>query len=62
MGLYSTISVGSMPQEPVTTTLGRVVDAHGQLARGEAAEHDRVHRAEPGTGQHRDHGLGIIGR
>ena len=32
----------------------RVVDASGQLVGGEPAEHHRVHRAEPGAGQHRD--------
>ncbi len=35
-----------------------VVDARGQLVRGEAAEDDGVDRAEAGAGQHRDHGLG----
>ena len=31
----------------------RVGDPAGQLGRGEAAEHDRVDRADPGAGQHR---------
>ena len=30
----------------------RVVDAGGELLRGEAAEHDRVDGAEPGAGEH----------
>ena len=34
-----------------------VVNAGGQLVSGKAAEHDRVHRANPGAGQHRDHRL-----
>ncbi len=34
-----------------------VVDAQGQLVGGEAAEHHRVHRADPGAGQHGDHRL-----
>ena len=36
----------------------RVLDPHRQLVRREPAEHDRVHGAEPGAGQHGDHGLG----
>ena len=35
-----------------------VVDADGELGRGEAAEHHRVDSADPCAGQHRDHGLG----
>ena len=35
-----------------------VVDAQRQLVRREPAEHDRVHRPDPGTRQHRDDGLG----
>ena len=35
-----------------------VIDAHGEFVRGEPAEHNRVHRAQPGARQHRDHGLG----
>ena len=35
-----------------------VVDAHGQLVGGEAAEDDRVDRPEPGAGQHGHHRLG----
>jgi hypothetical protein len=31
---------------------GGVVDAHGQLVRGEAAEDDGVDRAEAGAGEH----------
>ena len=34
-----------------------VVDADGELGRGEAAEDDRVDRAEPGAGQHGDERL-----
>ena len=38
--------------------LGRgVVDAGGELGRGEPAEHDRVDGAQAGTGQHGDEGL-----
>ena len=50
---------GSMPHDAETHDLRPgVVDAARQLVRREAAEHDRVHRAEPGARQHRDHGLG----
>ena len=35
-----------------------VVDAHGQLSGGEAAEHHRVDGAEAGAGQHRHHRFG----
>ena len=35
-----------------------VVDAHGELVRCEAAEHDRVDRADAGAGEHRDRRLG----
>ena len=35
----------------------RVVDAGRQFVRREPAEHDRMHRADPGTGQHRDRRL-----
>ncbi len=35
-----------------------VVDARGEFVRGEAAEHHRVHGAQPRTRQHRDDGLG----
>ncbi|MCY1359523.1 hypothetical protein D9M69_460990 [compost metagenome] len=35
-----------------------VDDAAGQGFRREAAEHHRVNRADPGTGQHGDHGFG----
>ena len=34
-----------------------VVDAGGELLGGEAAEHHRMHRAEPRAGQHADHRL-----
>ena len=36
----------------------RVVDAGRELGRGEPAEHHRVDRAEPGAGEHGDHGQG----
>ncbi len=39
-----------------------VVDAHGELVRREAAEHDRVDRAQARAGQHRHQRLGTIGR
>ena len=35
-----------------------VVDARGEFVRREAAEHHRVHGAQPRTRQHRDDGLG----
>ena len=35
-----------------------IVDARGQLVRGEAAEHHRVHGAQSRAGQHRDDGFG----
>ena len=35
-----------------------VVDARGELGRGEAAEHHRVHGSDPGAGQHGDRRLG----
>ncbi len=35
----------------------RVVDARGELGGGEAAEHHRVHRPQPGAGEHGDRGL-----
>ena len=35
----------------------RVVDAGRQLVRREPAEHDRMHRADPGAGEHRDRRL-----
>src|SRR2546430_7200510 len=43
---------------PYPTLSRSVVDAEGEFARGEPAEDDRVDRADPRTGQHRDHGLG----
>ena len=44
---------------PMTTTVGRgVVDPDRQLVGREAAEDHRVHGADPGAGQHRDHRLG----
>ncbi len=49
---------------PAVTTVGgdhhpgiAVDHAVGQRGRGEPAEHHRVRRAQPGTGQHRDHRL-----
>ena len=39
----------------------RIVDAHRQLARSEAAEHHRMHRPEPRAGEHRDNRLGDHG-
>jgi hypothetical protein len=36
----------------------RVVDADGQLVRGEAAEDHRVHSADPRAAEHGHHGLG----
>ena len=36
----------------------RVVDPHRQFMRGEPAEDDRMHRADPGAGQHRLQRLG----
>ena len=35
----------------------RVVDAGGELLGREAAEHDRMHRADARAGEHRDHRL-----
>ena len=32
---------------------GAVVDPHGQFVRGKAAEHDRMYRPDPRTGEHR---------
>ena len=57
--LYATMRAPSMPAR------GRehdprpgVVDAHGELVRREAAEHDRVDRAEARAGQHGHERLG----
>lgn len=36
----------------------RVFDPCRELLGREAAENDRMHRAEPGTSEHRDRGLG----
>ncbi len=36
----------------------RVLDALGEFVGREAAEHHRMHRAEPGAGEHPDHRLG----
>ena len=47
-----------MPQEAERMATGlAVLDAGGKLRRGEAAEHDRVDRADAGAGQHGDHRL-----
>ena len=49
----------SMPQDADRIDLRRgVLDARRKLLRGEAAEHDRVDRADAGAGQHGDGGLG----
>ncbi len=37
---------------------GRALDAAGERLRGEAAEHDRMHRADPRAGEHRIGRLG----
>ena len=39
----------------------RIVDTQGQLVRGEAAEHHRMHRADPRAGKHGHRRLGTIG-
>ena len=45
----------SMPQDADRITFGsRIVDAGRKLLRREAAEHDRVHRADAGAGEHRE--------
>ena len=57
--MYSMTRLPSMPQDADTTTFGRgIVDPGGQLRRGEPAEHHRVHRADPGAGEHGDDRLG----
>ena len=57
-GLYATMRDGSMPHDADTTTFGlRVLDPARQLVRGEAAEDDGVHGADPRAGEHRDRGL-----
>ena len=49
---------GSIPHDADTIDLRlRVVDPGRELVRREAAEHHRVHRAEPRAREHRDHGL-----
>ena len=35
-----------------------IVDAHSEFTRRETSEHDGMHHTQPGTGEHRDGGLG----
>ena len=59
IGLYSTTRVGSMPHDAATTTLGRASSMRtASSCGGEAAEHHRVHGADPRAGEHRDDRLG----
>ena len=58
-GLYSMSRLPSMPQDAETIAFGAVVESSGRQApRGKPAEHYRVHRADPGAGEHRDSCLG----
>ena len=56
--LYGTALPPRMPASAVTMHLRRgIVDARGEARRGEAAEHDRMDRADAHAGEHREHGL-----
>ena len=59
IGLYSTTRrrLDAAARRDDDHRLG-VLDAGRELGRGEPAEHHRVHRPQPGAGEHRDDGLG----
>ena len=61
----SAIRLSGMDLAPAVAAVGGderdgsgVVDAIAQRLGGEPAEHDRVHRADPGAGEHGDGRLG----
>ena len=60
-GLYAMTLPPRMPASAqISSYWFRVVDAQCQVVRGEAAEHDRVDRAEARAREHGEHGLGNV--